>query len=90
MTEYWDKTPGNHKQFTFIKLVQGEMSQVQFRFRFLIVRTSGWRKTWRRSMIVVSSLIACSLHEKMSCIHIKLFDPQKLSASWANNFLISC
>ena len=53
VTEYWDKTPRNHKQFTFIL------------FFHAIVHER--RRTGESYMvcIVVSSLV-CSLHEKMS------------------------
>ena len=49
VTEYWDKTPRNHKQFTFILLSHA----------IVIRRNSGGFR------IVVSFLIVCNLHEKL-------------------------
>ena len=45
VTEYWDKTPRNLKQFTFILLSLAPVDP--------------------RRAVVFSSLIVCSLHEKM-------------------------
>ena len=50
VTEYWDKTPRNHKQLTFILLSHA-----------IVEHSIGGE------VVVVSSLIVCSLHEKMSC-----------------------